>query len=75
MVQQYEEIMPEGPEGEHDVYFDYGGNRLTCHTCQDDLTRTALKQPCTSEAQWQEILEAFRRRHPWPGRLPRPWDR
>lgn len=73
MVTQYADIMPEGPVGNHDVYYDYGGNRLTCHSCQTDLGRTALKHDGTTIAQWQELLVDFRRRHPWSGMLPRAW--
>lgn len=74
MVAQYSDIMPEEPVGEHDVYFDYGGSRLTCHSCPEGPDRTLLRQPSqTNMQEWQARLAEFRRKHPWPQKLPRAW--
>lgn len=75
MAQVNAEVAEEEPEGGwHEVYSDYGGNRLTCRTCPEGPGTTALKQPHMTQVngRWEARLAEFRALHPWKGD-PIPW--
>lgn len=58
-----------GDGQDHEVYQDragFGGHlRYTCHSCDDPLEVTCLRQPYMTKAQWDEKLAAWREQHPF----------